>query len=242
MRVLFFGSLRDMAGKTQAAVRLPEGATLKDLLAHFQEELPRLGDLLPSIALSVNQEYARNETLLHDQDEVALLPPVSGGRQGEESGRHSRLVREAIDVRAEVEPLKHPEDGAVAVFEGIVRNNSRRRETLFLDYTAYEGMAIRQMDALVEESLRRYSIRAARIVHRLGRLEIGETSVLIAVNSAHRAAAFDACRWLIDTLKRTVPIWKQEHFRDGAVWAEGEPFPPEIAIRPLPPATRPASK
>jgi len=110
VRVLFFGSLRDMAGKTQAAVRLPEGATLKDLLAHFQEELPRLGDLLPSIALSVNQEYARNETLLHDQDEVALLPPVSGGRQGEESGRHSRLVREAIDLDVTIMAVEDDEE------------------------------------------------------------------------------------------------------------------------------------
>ncbi|HXZ79769.1 MAG TPA: molybdenum cofactor biosynthesis protein MoaE [Terriglobales bacterium] len=248
--MLFFGSLRDMAGKTQAVVRLPEGSTVQDLLTHFQKEMPRLSGILPSLALSVNLEYARSEMRLHDQDEVALLPPVSGGSEAgvpegalkQPEGKRCRLVREAINVQAEVEALKQPEDGAVVVFEGVVRNHSRGRRTQFLDYSAYEPMAIKQMDQLVEESLSNFAIREARIVHRLGRLEIGETSVLIAVSSAHRVAAFDACRWLIDTLKRAVPIWKREHFADGAVWADGEPFPEEIAARPLSSSAKPASK
>ena len=116
----------------------------------------------------------------------------------------------------------------MAVFDGIVRDNSRGRRTLYLDYTAYEPMALRQMEQLAQQALGRFAIRDVRIVHRLGRLQIGESSVYIAVASAHRAAAFDACRWLIDTLKTTVPIWKKEYFQDGAVWADGEPFPPEI--------------
>ena len=114
------------------------------------------------------------------------------------------------------------------VFEGVVRNNTRGRRTLYLDYEAYEEMALKQMEDLAERALAEFKIRDVAIVHRLGRLEIGETSVLIVVASAHRAAAFDACRWLIDTLKRTVPIWKKEHFEDGAVWADGEPFPDDI--------------
>jgi molybdopterin synthase catalytic subunit len=114
------------------------------------------------------------------------------------------------------------------VFEGVVRNQTRGRTTLYLDYEAYEEMALEQLELLADEALRRFQIRDVAIVHRLGRLEIGETSVLIAVLSAHRGAAFDACRWLIDTLKGTVPIWKKEYFEDGAVWADGEPFPAEI--------------
>jgi molybdopterin synthase catalytic subunit len=116
----------------------------------------------------------------------------------------------------------------VLVFEGIVRDNSRGRATLYLDYEAYEPMALKQMEALIAEALEKFAIREAVIVHRLGRLQIGEASVAIIVVSAHRAAAFEACRWLIDRLKRVVPIWKKEYFEDGAVWADGEPFPDAI--------------
>jgi molybdopterin synthase catalytic subunit len=118
--------------------------------------------------------------------------------------------------------MKAPTDGAVIVFEGVVRNHSKGRSTLYLEYEAYEAMAIAKMREIGAEMAAKFAIRRYAIVHRLGRLEIGETSVLIAVCSAHRAAAFDACRYGIDTLKRSVPIWKKEFFRDGAVWAEGE--------------------
>ena len=124
--------------------------------------------------------------------------------------------------------IKQGEDGAVVVFDGIVRNNTRGRRTLFLVYEAYQEMALRQMQALAEEAIAVHGVRQVAMVHRLGRLEVGETSVLIAVASAHRAQAFEACRWLIDTLKKTVPIWKKEHFEDGAVWADGEPFPSSL--------------
>lgn len=124
--------------------------------------------------------------------------------------------------------IKAGEDGAVVVFDGIVRNNTRGRQTLYLDYEAYEEMALDQMRGLVAEALTKFAVRDVVLVHRLGKLEIGESSVLIAVASAHRGAAFEACRWVIDTLKKTVPIWKKECFVDGAVWADGEPFPEEI--------------
>lgn len=125
-------------------------------------------------------------------------------------------------------------DGAVVLFDGVVRNNTRGRQTMYLVYEAYEAMALEQMRGLADAALTRFAIRDVVLVHRLGRLEVGETSVLIAVASAHRAAAFEACRWLIDTLKKTVPIWKKEHFVDGAVWAAGEPFPEEIVQPGLP--------
>ena len=124
--------------------------------------------------------------------------------------------------------MKLPADGAAVIFEGVVRNNTRGRSTLYLDYEAYEAMALKQMESLAAEARDRFAVRGVSITHRLGRLEIGETSVLIVVAAAHRAAAFEACRWLIDTLKKTVPIWKKEYFEDGAVWADGEPFPEEI--------------
>src|SRR5208282_2892966 len=125
---------------------------------------------------------------------------------------------------------KRGEDGAVVVFDGIVRNESRGRRTLHLDYEAYEEMAVRQMRDLANQALSRFEVRQVTIVHRLGRLEIGETSILIVVASAHRAAAFEACRWLIDIIKKTVPIWKKETFVDGAVWAPGDPFPEGLAL------------
>lgn len=135
------------------------------------------------------------------------------------------LVLTAIDSQRLLTDLKAGEDGALAIFDGIVRNNTKGRRTLYLDYTAYDAMALDQMTKLATDAIARYGVRDVLMVHRLGRLEVGETSILIAVASAHRGAAFDACRWLIDTLKQQVPIWKKEVFTDGTVWSPGEPFP-----------------
>ena len=131
-----------------------------------------------------------------------------------------------------VREIKQGSDGAVCLFDGIVRNNTRGRETLYLDYEAYREMALAQMNALAEEAVSKFCVRDVALLHRLGRLQVGETSVLIVVASAHRGAAFDACRWLIDTLKKQVPIWKRETFADGAVWADGEPFPKSLSLSP----------
>jgi MoaE-MoaD fusion protein len=237
VRVLFFGMLKDLAGKSSDLLDLPEGASVRDVLATCESRIPRLRESSPSLALAVNQQYAGPDTKLKADDEVALLPPVSGGAPesgeplaGQPAGRrrYASIVREIIDTQRIVAGLKRGEDGAALVFEGIVRNQTHGRKTLYLDYEAYEEMALEQMESLASQALQQFQVRDVAIVHRLGRLEIGETSVLIAVASAHRAAAFDACRWLIDTLKRTVPIWKKEHFEDGAVWADGESFPAEI--------------
>jgi molybdopterin converting factor subunit 1 len=228
VKVLFFGTLRDVLGKSAETVQLPDGADLSHLLEHYVREVPKLKALLPSVAVSVNQEYASRNAGLRDHDEVALLPPVSGGADSPLRGRHSELVRNKINAAGLIQAMKSPADGAAIVFEGIVRDNTRGRRTLYLDYHAYEEMAVKQMDELVEQALREYKVDQARIVHRLGRMEIGETSVWIGVSSPHRAAAYEASRFLIDTLKKTVPIWKKEYFEDGAVWADGEPFPGSI--------------
>ena len=221
VRVIAFGMLKDSLGSKERTVELPEGATVGELLERLQaaEGAP----LLRGIAVSVNAEYAKTEVPLHEGDEVGLLPPVSGG-SGSSVGE-TWLTREVIDADALVRAAKAGEDGAVVVFDGIVRNHSRGRQTLHLDYEAYEEMALKQMMQLAEEARAKFGVRHVTIVHRLGRLEIGETSVLIVVASAHRAQAYEASRWLIDTLKKTVPIWKKETFADGVVWAEGEPFP-----------------
>ncbi len=234
IRLLLFGRLKDLAGRERDSLELPDQATVADLLERYAARAPRLREYVPLMAVAVNQEYAGRDAQLNDADEVALIPPVSGGCGGHSpvaaAAGVSRacLTRDVIDTAALAQSLRQAEDGAVAIFEGIVRNHSRGRATLYLDYEAYEPMALKELERIAAEALAHFPVRDLRIVHRLGRLQIGETSVAIVVASAHRAAAFDACRWLIDTLKRTVPIWKKEHFSDGAVWADGEPFPEEI--------------
>ena len=136
------------------------------------------------------------------------------------------LTRDVIDTQQITDALKQGSDGAVTIFDGIVRNNTRGRRTL--DYTAHESMALTEMQKLADESVSRFGVRDVALVHRLGKLEIGETSILIAAASAHRGVTFDACRWLIDTLKKTVPIYKREIFEDGAEWGHGEPFPTQL--------------
>lgn len=238
VRVLPFGVSRDWLGAAAATVELPEGASVADLLQHLTARVAAAENAWRGIAVSVNAEYASAGQVLRDGDEVGLLPPVSGGTARaannlDESMGQPRVItltREPIDAAKLVAEAKLGEDGAVVVFDGIVRNNTRGRRTLHLDYEAYEEMALKQMNGLAEQARERFGVRQVTIVHRLGRLEIGETSVLIVVASAHRGAAFDASRWVIDTLKKTVPIWKKETFVDGAVWADGEPFPAELAL------------
>jgi MoaE-MoaD fusion protein len=229
IRVLYFGALRDIFRREKDTLSLSEGATVGTLLEHFRATAPEQNSFWGAIAVAVNQEFARADQPLAEGDEVALLPPVSGG-----SGPTGRvaLVQDPIDTASLVESLKQGEDGAVVVFDGIVRNHTRGRRTLYLVYEAYAEMATAQMLKLAEEARSKFAVRDVLLIHRTGQLEVGETSVLIAVASPHRAQAFDACRWLIDTLKSTVPIWKKEVFEDGAVWVAGEPFPENIATFP----------
>lgn len=237
VRVLYMGMLRELAGRDKEVVQLGDESRLADLFAQLQQRIPKLSEFRGAIALAVNYEYSDGATMLHDNDEVALIPPVSGGAPTEAwtselplplISEHACIVSGPIQTAPLLAAIKRPEDGAIATFDGMVRNHSRGRRTLYLDYVAYERMALGQMEQLARQALERFAIRDVRLVHRVGRLQIGESSVFIAVAAAHRAAAFEACHWLIDTLKSTVPIWKKEYFEDGAVWADGEPFPPEI--------------
>lgn len=248
VHVLLFGALKDLRARDREipsgesgrseTMELPEQATVEEFLRCFAAAAPQVQKFLGSLAIAVNREYALPTQILHDGDEVALLPPVSGGcaenvssTESDRLGDQIRLQREPIDAGALVAEVKEGEAGAVVVFDGIVRDNTRGRRALYLDYEAYEAMALGQMQTLVLDAKQRFGVRRIALVHRLGRLQVGETSVLIAVASAHRTQAFEACRWLIDTLKKTVPIWKKEWFEDGAVWADGEPFPAEISVQ-----------
>jgi molybdopterin synthase catalytic subunit len=143
------------------------------------------------------------------------------------------LVHESIEADALIRHVRTGADGAIVTFDGCVRNQSHGRRTLYLDYEAYESMALAKMGEIAAEAHAKFAIDRVAVAHRLGRLEIGETSVFIAVSAPHRAAAFDACRHVIDTLKRSVPIWKKEYFEDGAVWADGElpPVPQDTHTR-----------
>jgi molybdopterin synthase catalytic subunit len=231
VRVLFFGQLKDIVGFAEDAADLAEGGRIEDLFARYGNRFPDLVRFRKSVVASINEDFADWGTPLKAGDEVAFLPPVSGGSEaaGREPAREFvALVRDPIRVSEIVQTLKMPEDGAVTVFEGIVRNHSRGKQTLYLEYEAYEKMALAKLHELAGDMRTRFPVDCVAVVHRLGRLEIGEASVFIGVSSAHRKAAFDACRHGIDTLKRTVPIWKKEFFADGAVWADGE-IPPAPA-------------
>ena len=237
VRVLFFGVLRDLTGFEEDLAESPRGTTISALFGKYAGRFETLESARPSIVFARNQEFVAPETELAEHDEVAFLPPVSGGSNAstilavEDSryflsasieGHFVALTRAPIDSPALVKTLQRPEDGAVIVFEGIVRNNTKGRPTRYLEYECYAPMAIRQMGRIGLEIAASHTIGRIGIVHRLGRLEIGETSVSIVTSAPHRQAAFQAAQQGINRLKREVPIWKKEYFEDGAVWVEGE--------------------
>jgi molybdopterin converting factor subunit 1 len=235
VRVLFFGQLREIVGAAEEAVELDDGSSVEQLFARYGSRHPALAGFRPSVVASVNQEFARWDAPLASGDEVAFLPPVSGG-SGDVALAEDvfELVRSPIAAAELVALAKSPSCGAVATFDGIVRDHSGTRRTLYLEYEAYEPMALAKMREIGAEIRRRFRIHRLVMVHRLGRMEIGETSVFIVTSAAHRAPALDACRFAIDTLKRLVPIWKKEYFADGSAWAEG--------ARPVPLAAGPAGE
>lgn len=218
IRVLFFGLTHEVTGVGEDRAELPEGGRVEDLWRHCESRFSRWTEIFPTLITAVNQEISDGSRVLREGDEVAFLPPVSGGAPEDFFRVTSEVIR-AGDLKRE---LASPEDGAVVVFEGIVRNHSQGRKTLYLEYEAYELMAVSKMREIGKLMKEKFPVDRVGMIHRVGRLEIGETSVAIVVTSAHRRAAFEACRFAIDTLKQTVPIWKKEFFEDGAVWAEGE--------------------
>jgi molybdopterin synthase catalytic subunit len=223
VHVLFFGRLREIVGRSEDDIELVDGARLEDLFTRYRNAHPELGEFRQSVAPAVNQVLAEWESRLSAGDEVAFLPPVSGGEvQTVRQSEVVELVRSTIVAADVVAQLVKPEYGAVVTFEGIVRNHFGGRRTAYLEYEAYEPMALAALRQIAAEMRRLSDAGAVALVHRLDRVAIGETSVVVCVASAHRGSAFEACRYGIDALKHTVPIWKKEFFDGGAVWAEGE--------------------
>ena len=231
VRVLFFGLLKDVVGRSEEAVALPADATMGTLFARYASQYPRFREMADSIALARNHEFATPEAVLSDGDEVALMPPVSGGADepagwvaaGSDShGSFYALTRQPIDSPALARRIVSGADGAVITFEGVVRNNSGGRTTKYLEYECYAPMALKTMQQIGREILERHDIHRVAMVHRLGRLAIGEASVSIVVVSAHRQAAYGASLEAINRLKKIVPIWKKEYFEDGEAWVEGD--------------------
>ncbi len=228
VRVLFFGVLKDVVGRAEDQLELEPGTRLDSVFARYAAEFPRLGGMKRSIAFARNRQFASGEAALGDGDEVAFLPPVSGGASRyaheiqEPGGHFFALTHEPIGTRELATRLLRGEDGALVIFEGVARNNSNGRQTLCLDYECYEPMAVQVMAQIGCEIARAHAVGRIAMVHRLGRIGIGETSVAVLVAAPHRKAAFEAALEGIDRLKRTVPIWKKERFADGEVWVEGQ--------------------
>ena len=226
VRVLFFGMLRELVGRPADDAEFPPGADLRTVFDFYAALHPRLRELAPSIVVAKNQEFAGLSTIVLEGDEVAFLPPVSGGASSDSAlsgkGHYFALTRDAIDARALAASLLTGAEGAVVTFEGTVRNNTNGRPTLCLDYECYEAMALKIMARIGRELAASHQVGRIAMVHRLGRMLIGETSVVVVVTAPHRRPAFEAALEAIDRLKKLVPIWKKEHFVDGEVWVEGE--------------------
>ncbi len=226
VRVLFFGMLKELVGRPSDEADFPPGADLRSVFECYATRYPRMRELAGSIVVARNHEFAEISTPLAEGDEVALLPPVSGGAgassQIAEAGHYFALTRHAIDTRALAARLLTGAEGAVVTFEGTVRNHTGGRATLCLDYECYEPMALKMMARIGLDLASSREIERVAMVHRLGRMLIGDTSVAILVTAAHRRPAFAAALEAIDQLKKRVPIWKKEHFLDGEVWVGGE--------------------
>lgn len=216
IRVLFFGLLKDVCGRAEDHLDLPAGASVKAVFDHYSALFPGLAGMAGSVVLARNHEFAGPEQLLADGDEVALLPPVSGGSD------LFALTRDPIDVPAWERRILQDFDGALVTFQGVVRNNTRGRATLRLEYECYEEMAVRKMREIGAEIAAQFAISRIGMVHRLGRMEIGEASVVVIAAAPHRRPAFEAALEGINRLKRLVPVWKKEFFADGEVWVDGE--------------------
>ena len=230
LKVLFFGQLRDITGRSEDLLDLPGPALLEDVFRHYAAAFPRLEELRPSIVMAQNHQFAPASTPVAHNDEIAFLPPVSGGSENTQwtheitdaRGNFYALTRQPVDTIMLRNRILAGSDGAVVDFTGVVRNNTKGRPTRFLDYECYEPMAIKVMAEIGASILASHQTGRIVMVHRLGRMEIGETSVAVVVAAPHRGPAFQAALEGINRLKKLVPIWKKEYFEDGEVWVDGE--------------------
>ena len=225
-RVLFFGLLKEIVGRASEEIDLPEGADLRSVFDSYAARYPRLGEMAPSIVVARNQEFAQLSTPVAEGDELAFLPPVSGGalpdpNELRDAGHYFALTRHAIDIHGVIARIMTGGEGAAV---GVVADRAFEgddRATLYLDYECYEPMALKTMARIGAEIAASFEVSRVAMVHRLGRMLIGETSVAVIVTAPHRRPAFEAALEGINRLKKLVPIWKKERFADGEVWVEG---------------------
>ena len=215
---LLFGQAREWVGASTLDLTLDAPATVESAFAVLKAKHPRLVEMERSLLFAVNEDYASPSDSLSDGDRLAVLPPVSGGEA--EVRDIFEITREPIDITGLRARLLEGESGAVVIFDGVARNNTKGRRTLYLEYEGYEAMCLRTMGQIGREVHERWPINRLGIIHRLGHIDILESSVVIVVTSAHRKIAFEACHYAIDRLKKIVPIWKKEFFEDGEVWVE----------------------
>ncbi|MDH3211278.1 MAG: molybdenum cofactor biosynthesis protein MoaE [Myxococcales bacterium] len=219
MRVVvkLFGAVREAAGAKELSLDLPEGASVAELRDRLSRDLPVLDAFGERLAVSVNLDLVRFDTPLHEGDEVAFLPPVAGG------GGACSISERPLDVSSVVARVSGAGIGGIVSFVGTVRDRARGRSIRHLEYEAYPEMAEREMQKIVDEAGRRWPGSRVAIAHRAGHLEVGEIAVVVVAAAPHRAEAFAACRFAIDTLKQTVPIWKKEIATDGEFWVDDRP-------------------
>ena len=218
-----FAAAREAIGAREVCIELDDGATLGDLKLRLATAYPSLQALLPTIAFAIDDEYVPFEEHLHEGADVALIPPVSGGAtEAEPTTSLFRVTYEPMVADDLVRLVRRDEAGAITLFYGDVRNHSEGRSVERLEYEAHESMALRKLREVAEETKRRFpEISEIGAWHRIGTLEIGETSLLVAVSSPHRKDAFEACHWAVDRIKEVVPVWKKEHWTGGSAWVEG---------------------
>ena len=234
IRVSLFASLAEVAGTRCLNLEsLPAPATAEALAEAVFTRFPELAALRESVIVAVNAEYVTGDFPVREGDEVALIPPVSGGglKGSEEAEAYFRITESPLDVATLHDLVSRPEAGAVSVFSGVVRNNNLGRHVDYLEYEAYPAMATKVMWQIAEEVRARWDVCAVAIHHRRGRLTIGEASVVIAVSSPHRKDGIEACHYAIDRLKEIAPIWKKEVWTDGEHWIEGS-LAPKAEARP----------
>jgi len=220
VRTRLFARLREQAGTDAETVEVRPGSTVDDVYDALQKAHAGLDANRESVRVAVNQEFADWDAIVSDGDEVAFIPPVSGGTHA--VGVLFELTTDPLDPRRLEAAVAHKGAGAICTFTGIVRDSSRGRSVTHLEYEAYGEMATAEMRKIAAEIGERWPEARVAMAHRTGRLEIGEASVVVSVSCPHRAEAIDACRWGIDRLKESVPIWKKEHAADGTYWIEGD--------------------
>lgn len=218
VNIRLFATLRERAHASEVTREFPEGATVGEMWEELKREFPGLRGYSDSVGFAVNREYVERDYKPRADDEIAFIPPVSGGADPSPWVGPIRITRDRLDVATLEAMVADPAAGGLCTFVGSTRENNAGRKVIRLEYEAYEPMALSEMRKLAEEAGRRWSIVRIAIAHRVGVVDVGEPSVAIAVSAAHRAEAFEACRFAIDRLKEIVPIWKKEHFEGGEVW------------------------